>query len=379
MIRYILFLIIAVLLCLTSCGPMDETYKDFIKDGPVLYLSKIQKDSVLVETGWNRAKFTLPLVNDNRSKKIVVSWSNGKNSKTAELNPSGKTEVMFDDLWEGSIIFSCKLEDNDGNTSLNTDISATIYGEIYQSYLINRPIINQIYDGNDLRILFSDLSDSTAISASVTWPKNDGTEASRVFAYDKSNEIKLEDFEGKSFKMKTLYRPDSLALDNIWSQERVYPVEYVLGRSNWTITTSHSWAADGTIKGNPECLIDGNAATGLNLPKPGYSTTPAGETLFFVIDMQKENAFNNFSLVHRTSLTLEGLRIWKLSLYGSNDNVSYQEIQKNIDIPHASTIKEAAIKLEKSHKYRYVKVVYEEFSTTQNQAVQIMEFNLGMK
>lgn len=379
MIRHILLLITIVSLCFTGCSSMDDTYKDFIKDGPILYLSKIQKDSVLVETGWHRAKFTLPVVNDSRSKKIYVSWNNGKDSKTTELNPSGKTEIMFDDLWEGSIIFSCRLEDNDDNTSLYTDISAIIYGEIYQRYLVDRPVIRQIYDGNDLHILFSNLSDSTTISSSVTWPKNDGTETSHTFTYDKSNKITLEGFKGKSFKMKTLYKPDSLALDNIWSQEKVYPAEYVLKRSNWTVTTSHPWAKDGTIKGNPECLIDDNDATGLNLQKPGNGTTPAGATLFFVIDMKEESTFNYFSLVHRTSLTAEGLRIWNLSLYGSNDGMSYQEIQKNIDIPYKSTIKEAVIKLKESHKYRYVKAVYEKFSTTQNTAVQIMEFNLGMK
>lgn len=210
--KYIYLLLCALVSLLAGgCSPMDDTYKDFIKDGPILYLTKIPHDSILIREGMYRVQIVIPEINDNRSNKVFVSWNNGESSTMQELNSVGKTEVNLDNLREGSFIFTCRLEDDDGHKSLNTDVQAVTYGEVYQSYLTNRFITSMQYD-DDLHLNFSKLIDSTAIASSITWSRN-GTEATKIFYYDQTNKIQLEKFQGTTFKMKTLYKPTKASLD----------------------------------------------------------------------------------------------------------------------------------------------------------------------
>ena len=218
-----------MLLCFVSffvvgCSSMDDTYKDFDKDGPILYLTKIQAGDVLVQGGWYRSQLTIPHIKDMRASKILIKWNNGRDSLRTDLNSNGKTTILIEDLREGSFIFTCRLEDNEGNKSLNTDITSSTYGDVYQSFLNNRAIINKSVSNNNLTLSFSDLIDSTAVASSFTW--NNGTDdVSETFYYDESNKIILNTVKSTTFKMKTLYLPEKQSLDNVWSDEQEFTVK----------------------------------------------------------------------------------------------------------------------------------------------------------
>ena len=122
---------------------------------------------------------------------------------------------------EGSIIFSAWLEDDELNKSLATDFTGTIYGEQYQSYLLNRSIVSKSMQSGDLVIKYSMLLDSTLVASRLTWNKG-GEETTKISYYNKEGQDILEDFTGDSFIMETLYAPQENVLDKIWSK----PVKY---------------------------------------------------------------------------------------------------------------------------------------------------------
>jgi hypothetical protein len=158
------------------------------------------------------------------------------------------------------------------------------------------------------------------------------------------------------------------------------PHEVDYDRSAWTSTQSQSKHPQ---TASPRAHIDGSTATYLNLVKPGKSSEgispPVGNEMWFIIDMGAVHEFSYYRIRHRD--TGVGLRVWALSIYGSNDGVNFSEIEKNIDTPSysvGSVLETPNIAIPRS-RYRYIKVVYEKWDTVNNSSVQISEFYLGIR
>ena len=165
-----------------------------------------------------------------------------------------------------------------------------------------------------------------------------------------------------------------------------------LDRDSWTASTSityangNNYAKDGDT-GKPEDLFDNKPGTYLSLVKPGksYSGCTAGgkdEPLYFVVDMGTEQTFNYFTWMHRSTNSYNYLRVWGISMYGSNDGQNFTEIKLNIAIPYESNTDEIVIDIPESN-YRYVKVQYTDWSdlngVTSGSTMQVSEFGLGRK
>lgn len=166
-----------------------------------------------------------------------------------------------------------------------------------------------------------------------------------------------------------------------------------LNRDSWTVSTSiiykngNNYVTDGST-GNPEHLFDNKTTTYLSLVKPGktygsdYTAGGKNEPLYFVVDMGVKQDFNYFTWMHRSSNSYNYLRVWGISMYGSNDGQNFTEIKLNIDIPYDNNTDEIAIDIPESN-YRYVKVQLVNWSdlngTTSGSTLQIAEFGLGRK
>lgn len=165
-----------------------------------------------------------------------------------------------------------------------------------------------------------------------------------------------------------------------------------LNRDSWTASTSityangNNYSADGST-GKPEHLFDNSSTTFLSLVKPGksYSGCTAGgkdEPIYFVVDMQTQQTFNYFTWSHRSNNSSNYLRVWGISMFGSNDGQNFTEIKSNIAIPYESNADEILIDIPES-TYRYVKVQYTNWSdlngVTGGSTMQVAEFGLGLK
>lgn len=219
--KFIFILVSIWTLCfVVSCEPMDSTYKDFIKDGPIMYLTRLSKDSLVVRNGWERIQISFPIVKDGRSTRIALAL-NQNDTVRYDLAKNQRTDILLNDMREGSIIFSAWLEDNELNKSLSTEFTGVVYGSQYKTYLLNRPIISKTVDSDNLIVKYSMLLDSTLVAARLTWNQGD-EKITKTSYYYKSERDTLYNFTGDSFVMETLYVPDKNALDSIWSKPVTY-------------------------------------------------------------------------------------------------------------------------------------------------------------
>lgn len=159
-------------------------------------------------------------------------------------------------------------------------------------------------------------------------------------------------------------------------------------RSLWFVDTSivysngKNYTTDKST-GNPEHAIDGDNSTYLALTKPGKKfneeITPAGHVLFFVVDMKAAQDFNYFKFRHRDNN--KNFQIYKISMYGSNDNENYTVIQEDIVIGPREG--KESLEIEQSvapqSKYRYIKVEFKDWYKDAGLNVCVAEFNVGKK
>lgn len=219
--KFIVILTSVWMLCtMIACGPMDETYKNFIKDGPIMYLTRLASDSIVVRNGWERVEISFPLITDGRSSKVVISM-NQEDTLKYDLVKNGRTNIFLDNMREGSVIFSAWLEDEEGNKSLSTDFTGMIYGTQYKNYLLNRSIVSKTMKDGNLILKYATLLDSTIVASRLTW-NNNGIEVTKVSFYSESERDTLYNFKGDTFTMETLHVPDKNVLDSIWSKPITY-------------------------------------------------------------------------------------------------------------------------------------------------------------
>lgn len=150
-------------------------------------------------------------------------------------------------------------------------------------------------------------------------------------------------------------------------------------RTGWEVTASHQYVPDTGGTGGPQDILDGLYSTFLSIRKPGKgSETPAGATIFFTMDMKQELKFNYFKWHHRSTQTATGLRASEVDVYGSNNGVDFEEIQKGIalDVTADATAGEKVV-LDKKVSYRYVRFVITGYDLVSSTAVQISEIYIG--
>ena len=92
-----------------------------------MYLTRLSKDSITVRNGWERVLISFPIVKDGRSTKIALAL-NQSDTVRYDLAKNKRTDILLENMREGSIIFSAWLEDDELNKSLATDFTGTIYG-----------------------------------------------------------------------------------------------------------------------------------------------------------------------------------------------------------------------------------------------------------
>src|SRR5215208_5798550 len=102
---YSLFISVAAVIFF-ACGKMDDTYKDFIKNGEIIYTGRV--DSVQAYAGKNRIGLSMLLVSDPKITKVKVFWNNGRDSAVQNVvRTIGVDTVRFllTNLTEGTYSF----------------------------------------------------------------------------------------------------------------------------------------------------------------------------------------------------------------------------------------------------------------------------------
>ena len=86
-----------MLAVVSACGGMDETYKDFIGDKPIVYLARNESDSIKVQNGRERVRMTIPPTMDPRIEYVKVTWNNGMYEKKVPVVYKEPTVFIIDE------------------------------------------------------------------------------------------------------------------------------------------------------------------------------------------------------------------------------------------------------------------------------------------
>lgn len=199
----------AILLFMAACSPMDDNYKQFLDDGPVTYIAKLDEQKILVTGERNRVGFKWPKQSDPRGKKAVFYWSNRTGMFEADINPSEVTNIYISPLDEGSYIFEIVIIDDRGNKSIPISVTGNVYGSNYESYLINRNIISnkQSKIGNRV-ITYIKAVDATMIGTEFEWLQDGAVTPFKHFIDASALKDSLLNFKAASFRYRTNYVPE---------------------------------------------------------------------------------------------------------------------------------------------------------------------------
>jgi hypothetical protein len=208
-----LAIVSAFIFSLPSCDSMDSVYKDFIKDGEIIYPGKA--DSVLTYPGNYRIKLSWLLMTDPTIASSKIYWNNYTDSTEIAFQRTkgiDTVDVILNDLDERIYTFIIYNFDSYGNKSVPTEISGPVYGENYRKSLALRGILNFGYDDGNLLIDWAE-TEATSLGDEFVYNDNAGSSHSVFVPVDEFQTV-IDDFvPGTEFKYRSFYIPDTLAID----------------------------------------------------------------------------------------------------------------------------------------------------------------------
>lgn len=210
---------ILILLYLTSCTKSDDFLKH-MKGGEIIYTGKI--DSVKVFSGQERVYVTGLFMADPKIVKLKVYWANRLDSLEIPIDRTERVDTLKVSIpiEEGVHNFEFITFDSEDNPSLSVFKTGTSYGNRYISGLINRPIVNSyVSETNEGQIDWGGMDLTSGVFATeVLYQDTKGVEKTLMIPIDTSSTKLPSDYQiGSSVKYRTLFLPDTLAVDTFYT------------------------------------------------------------------------------------------------------------------------------------------------------------------
>lgn len=212
-IRIIIPVVFILFSGMISCSKMDDPIKPFIKGGEIIYSTKV--DSLKSYSGRNRALLRWEFPANHSAKRIFAYWNKDQDSIELDFkHDKGKIyEALINDLDEATYLFDIYSFDIDNNRSIKTLTSVNVYGERYESSLLNRVISKAELDANQ----------HVKISFANAEPENVATEVSYISVDNKEKKISIDNTEntvtisdwklGTPITYQSSYKPQNDAVD----------------------------------------------------------------------------------------------------------------------------------------------------------------------
>lgn len=221
-----------------SCKDMMDFHKEYIKDGEIVYLAKV--DSIVSYSGKNRIQLSGYLNNAYNVNKIIVYWNEKADSMIfnyAKTKDTDTLNMIIPNLEEKSYIFDIYTVNDLGNRSIKVPIAGTVYGDLYRANLAARSSGGFDFDGEKLDALWltaDDLERGTSIRYTT---ESEGVKT--IFLSPEDSRITLVNRKpGTPFSYQSVYVPEKAAIDTFYSAWTTSQVNYVakVSKAGWSIT-----------------------------------------------------------------------------------------------------------------------------------------------
>lgn len=222
-----LSVIAMLVLALAACSKWDD-YKKYTEEGEMIYTGKI--DSVKTYPGKQRIKITGLLPADPKIAKAKITWNDGKDSiEYAIIKGTGIDSFnKIVSVPEGIYNFTIQTFDAVGNKSMKVNAAGTAYGPKYESGLTNRAITRaELMPSGKTELAWDNLD--AASGALGTWVRYTkvGDVVDSLFVPLSQTLTTLDNFKsGTSVNIRTLFLPKPNAIDTFSSQQQTVGVKY---------------------------------------------------------------------------------------------------------------------------------------------------------
>lgn len=285
-----------------SCEQIDSNYKDFLKEGEIIYPEKANYP--VTYPGMNRIKISWLLVSDPSITSCKVFWDNKSDSIVVPVKRKPGTDtiqVIINNLEERVYTFEIFTYDNAGNQSVGSEVSGTVYGENYQSSLLNRKIRSSSFQINDVVINWYNAEER---SLGVEIEYTDNSDRSRkIFVSSGESSIILQNISPmKEFQYRSVYLPDSLAIDTFYTDYALLGfarTEVEVDRSEFQLLNiPGDYAVPNSSTSNVELIwTANNAITNTNTYISKVNGHPFPQ--WFTIDLGREYQLTKIKLYQR--------------------------------------------------------------------------------
>lgn len=301
---------------LAACKKMDDNYKDFLEPGGIIYPGIALNPQV--HPGNNRAMISWLRGPDPQVVKARIYWNNRTDS--VELNIGAKEDTIrytFTSLQENDYTFNIRTFDEKGNASVPVEVSGTVFGERYQSSLLTRALNASTLNSDGTMLIEWGAADtvSGAIATEVRYTNTAGDAVTkRVDAKTDSTEI--TDYQPNTpYSYRTLFLPDSLAIDTFYTDFVEQMPASKIDRSAWAATAS-TFEATGQmpVGGPPEFVLDGDPSTYWH---SRHTSNITGYPYWLAFDMKAAVQVTRVELISRSDYL--NADFTEFSIQGSDD------------------------------------------------------------
>jgi hypothetical protein len=275
---YMLLIFAATGLITASCSDMNELSDRFLDKAAEVYAAKV--DSVATHSGFNRIEIEI-VVKTQRINVVKIFWSNDEKQAEIQIgNKPGIYKTIIENLPEDDYVFNIVSIDSYENKSLPVEVIGSVYGDNFQSSLLNRSLVNTVKVGNVMRIDWGSIDITNgAIYTEVVYTASDETEKKiQVPVSEKSTEI--PDLKpGTSFKYRTAYLRDAFSIDMLTTDYKEFNGDSYLDKTSWSILAYSSQVNAAAANWAPNA-IDGdytNRWHSANVAYPHFMTIDFGD------------------------------------------------------------------------------------------------------
>ncbi|MDX1702614.1 MAG: DUF4998 domain-containing protein [Melioribacteraceae bacterium] len=146
-------LVLGFIVILAGCEKGDTLHLEWLAQGENVYAGKV--DSIIVHGGNKRVNIEAN-IGVNNLEKLMVYWNNKHDSTSISVNEqTGLFDITIDNLLEQTYVFNIVSVDIFGNRSLPVESVGSVYGDFYQSTLVNRRATSLSFNGTDFILEFA--------------------------------------------------------------------------------------------------------------------------------------------------------------------------------------------------------------------------------
>lgn len=219
-IRKLYILILGITAVAGACRKMDD-YKDkYLSSGAITYAGKI--DSVKAHPGDGRIMLSGLLIADPKITELRIYWNNLADSFKLPITRTPNVDTVqafLNKMEEGVKTYTLVTFDKFGNRSVAVTITGRVYGDVYKSLLLNRTINDGLFDGDSVSIDWNILDASTGALGCELQYTDKSNNLQKLFVKRTDTRTVLPNYKyGTKFSYRTLFLPDTLAIDTFYSK-----------------------------------------------------------------------------------------------------------------------------------------------------------------